>query len=184
MLMPNFACFSPVDDVRVCLRIHIGIYADGDTRLLSEPPGDPVDPVQLLLRFHIEHEDVGIEGIFDFLVLFPHAGINHLPRLDPRLERPEQLAAGDDVHASSQVDEGLQDRQVGVGLYRKADGMGKLGKGLVHGLEMALQGRPGIDVDRTPHFRHYLLDCHIFGVEFVTLVVEMVHEMVLLGLYV
>jgi len=58
-------------NVRVRLRINIGIDAKTDRRALGHGAGQPVDPVELGAGFHIEALDAMRQGQTDFISVLP-----------------------------------------------------------------------------------------------------------------
>ena len=71
------------------------------SRLLPQPLGTAIDYLELLGRLRIKHQNIRLEGIFDFIDFFPYSGINNLAGVNPRLKGSIQLPSGDYIYAAS-----------------------------------------------------------------------------------
>ena len=157
---------EPGGDVGMGLGVDVRIDPQGHPGLYLQAPGDAVDLLQLLGGLQVEQQDVRLEGRLDLLGLFAHPGIDDLGRVHPGRQRPVEFAAGDDVGPGPQPGEEPQNRQVGVGLHREADDMGKVGERGVEDLEMMGQGAGAVKIKRRAHLLGDLLHRHVFAVEF------------------
>ncbi len=92
------------------LGIDVGIDPNGDTGLLAEPSGNPVDGLQFLRRFDVEHQDVGVEGRFDFRLGLADTGIDDFLRIATDLLGAKQFPSGNHVKTRTESDEGFEHR--------------------------------------------------------------------------
>ena len=90
-------------DVRMRLGVHVRIDPQGHARRSPQFRGDLADAAQLLIRLHVEHEDVGLEGVRDLLAGLPHAGVHDPLRRDAGREPAEQFAARHHVQAAPEI---------------------------------------------------------------------------------
>ena len=157
---------EPGGDVGMGLGVDVRIDPQGHPGLQLQAPGDAVDLLQLLGGLQVEQQDVRLEGRLDLLGLFAHPGIDDFRRVHPGRQRPVEFAAGDDVRPGAQPAEQPQNRQVGVGLHREADDMGKLGEGGVEDPVVMRQGAGAIEIKRRAHLRGDFSHRHVFAVEF------------------
>ena len=107
---------------------------------MLQAAGDPVDLLHLLGGFQVEGQDAGLQGRPDFVGPFAHPGVDDLSRVHPGRQGPVEFAPGDDVRPGPQPGEEPQDGQVGVGLHREADEMGKAVERGLEDPEVVLQG--------------------------------------------
>ena len=91
------------------------------------------------------------------------------------MKGPEELAAGDDIHPTSQGDKGPEHGHVGIGLGRVADEVGEVFESGVKGVEVADQGPVAVEIEGGPHLAGYLLHRAFFTVEDAVFVLEKVH---------
>ena len=103
------------------LRIDVRVDAQADRRLFADAGGDLVERGQFLVGLDVEHQDAGVERVFDFLFLFADSRKDDLLRIAAGFERAKQLAAGNDIEAASLLGECPQQRHVGIGLDGKTD---------------------------------------------------------------
>ncbi len=172
---------EPGGDVGMGLGVDVRVDAQGHPGLELEAAGDAVDLLQLLGGLQVEQQDARLEGRLDLLGLFAHPGIDDFGRVHPGRQGPVEFAAGDDVGPGAQPGEEPQDGQVGVGLHREADDMGKVGKGGVEDPEVMGQGAGAVKVKGGAHRRGDFTHRHVFAVEFTGLVVEVMHSLNLLA---
>ena len=101
---PELVLLQARGDVGMGLGIDIRVDPQGDGRFLPQPSGDLIDLQEFLGRFHVEHQDAALQGVFDFIRPLPHPRINdpvgtgagfHGPeQLSPRRPRPPRPPAG------------------------------------------------------------------------------------------
>src|SRR3970040_2663610 len=105
----ELSLLEPGGDVRMRLGIHIGVYPNshpGDRPHLSR---HLIEQTQLLRGFHIEHEDVRLEGLLHLLTMLPHSGEHNPLGWYAGVERPEELSARDHVRPAAHRGEEPQD---------------------------------------------------------------------------
>ena len=167
--------FHPRRDIRVGLRVDIGIDAQADGRLLADAGGDLVKRNQLRLGFNVEHQDAGIECVLDLFLFLAHAGKNDLFRIGAHFQRAKQFAAGHDVEAAPLLGKRAQERQVRVGLHGKTNDVADLREGAVEDLIVAPKRRQAVNVSRRANLFGNTLERHTLGVHFPVAVFEMMH---------
>ena len=168
--------FQPRGDVGMGLGIDVRIDSQGYPGLELQAAGDAVDLLQLLGGLQVEQQDVGLEGRFDLLRLLAHPGVDDFARVHAGLPGPIQFTPGDDVRPGSQPGKEPQNGQVGIGLHREADDMGKLRERGVKDLEVLGQGRGAVYVKRRAHRLGNVAHRHVFAEEFTCLVIEVMHH--------
>ena len=131
-------------NIGVGLGVHIRVHPDGDGGFTVQFSGHQVEQFQLGGGFHVEAVNVGFQGGGHFVGGFAHAGKHDLVRIAAGPQYPLQLTAGNDIETGPATGQHVQYRQVGIGFYRITDLVGMVPKGLVKGLEVALQGGAGI----------------------------------------
>ena len=89
-----------------------------------------------------------------------------MPGSIPAARARVKFAPGDDVSPGPHPAKQPQNRQVGVGLHREADDMGKFGERGVEDLEMMRQGAGAVEVKRRAHLLGNPAHRHVFAVEF------------------
>ncbi len=166
---------KPGRDVRVRLRIDVGIHAQRDGSPAPQPARDDRDPRQLRGALDVEHPHARLERERDLLVGLADAGEHHLARIPAGAEHAVQLAARDDVEAGAEPREEAQHRQVRVGLHRIADDVAKPGERSVEDLPVPGQGRGGVDVERRTVAIGEALQRDRLGVQDAPLALEVVH---------
>ena len=78
-----------------------------------------VDDLKLLRRLHIEHEDTRFPGhIRSRPLVFPTPENTIFCGSALRMNGPVELASGDHIHSSPQVDEEAKQGQIGTGLVQ------------------------------------------------------------------
>ena len=162
-------------DVGVGPGIHVRVDAQGHRRPGCHAGGHLLQPVQFLGRFHVEHQDIGQQGLAHLGHGLAHAGIDDLPGVDPCLERPEQLAAGDDVGAAAVTGKQVENSDVGTGLDRKTGQVRCSVEGGIKGREVTLQGGHAVDIQWRSHGIDHLAHRHVLAVQQVVLVVKVMH---------
>ena len=109
------------------LRVDVGVDAQRHARLHADRTRRGVDGVELGLRLDVEHQDAGASAARS-----PRRSCRRRRRRSSRIgagaQRPEELAARDDVEAAALAREGAQHREVGVGLDGEADQVRNAGK--------------------------------------------------------
>ena len=108
MSTPNLLSGEPGRDVRVRLRVDVGVDAERDVRLLSLPARLRVDLLDLALRFGVERQDPGGHAGANLLVGLPDAREHDPIRWESGEEAGAQLAARDDVRPRAERGEELR----------------------------------------------------------------------------
>ena len=75
---------------------------------LPMPAAISFKATSLLLGLDVEHQDAGVERVFDFFFLLADAGEDDLFRVAPGFERAKQFAAGNDVEPAALFGESPQ----------------------------------------------------------------------------
>ncbi len=117
----KFVLLEPGGDVRMSLRIDIGIGADRDARPLAHRARHLLEPLEFFRRFEVEAQDVGSERGAHFIRAFAHPGEDDLAGVTARGEYARQFATGDDVETGSGARQQVQNGKIGIGLHRIAD---------------------------------------------------------------
>ena len=103
-------------DALVGLRIDIGIDTKGYVLHFSKLSGDSVHDAKFLDGFAVDCENPLLDGIADFLVALPHAGIHDALRVETGLYRAAHFPAGGAVNAKTVFFYHLKDMRVVIGL--------------------------------------------------------------------
>jgi len=148
------------------LGVDVRIDSQGHPGLHLQPAGDAVDLLQFLGGLQVKQQDIRLESRLDLFGLFAHPGIDDLRRVHSSRQRPVEFAAGDDVRPGPQPAEQPQNRQVGVGLCRETDDMGKLGEGGIEDPVVMGQGSGAIQIKRRAHLLGDFSYRHVFAAEF------------------
>ena len=162
-------------NVGMGLRIDIRIDPECNAGLQAQLFCAGVNLVQLLGRLDIEHQDAGLQGVFDFIRAFSHPGIDHPAGIDTRLQGAEQLAAGHDIHASPFRGENPQDSDIGIGLDGKTDDVRNFREGVVEDAKMVPQRPVTVKIKRGPHFFGNAGNGHVFAPELRIPVMKVMH---------
>ncbi len=119
----------------------VGVRAHRELRHLAKVSRARRQQLQFAGALHIEQQNTGPEREVDFFGQLADSGENHVARGFPAdLLYPLQFTAGDDIESGAQARQQSQDREIGVGLHRVADGVLAAAKGLVK-LPVALANR-------------------------------------------
>src|SRR5579884_2383638 len=135
-------------DVRVRLRVDVGIHPQRHGRAHAEARGDALDGLELLGRLDVEHQDALLERVGDLLGGLADAREHDAPRVGSGAQRLPELAARHDVEAGARAREEVEDREVVVRLHREADEVRRAGERGVEGVEGSEQRRAAVDVER------------------------------------
>src|SRR6185312_5304318 len=127
-------------------------------------------------RLHVEGEDPDLEPIGDLVLALADAAEHDLLRIGPDLERAKDLAPRHGVDAGTHGDERAQHRQVRVRLHRVTDDVLVRAERAVEDLEVPLQRRVAVDVDRRAHLGRDLGQRHALAKQLVALVLEVMHR--------
>ena len=111
----EFVGFQTGGDIRMGLRVYIGIDAQRNRRAAAETRGDAVDAVQFGQGFDVEAFDACLKRIFDFGFAFAYAGKNGFAGIPAGRQHTLKLAAGNDVKTAAERGEMAQDAEVAVG---------------------------------------------------------------------
>ena len=120
--------FHAGGNIRMGLRIDIGIDAQTDRRFFADAGGDFVERGQFLVGLDVEHQDAGVERILDFVLLFADAGKNDFLGIAAGFERAEQLAAGDDIETAALFGEARSSARLELAFTEKQTICGTLAK--------------------------------------------------------
>ena len=135
-------------NVGVRLGIHVRIDAQADTRAATCPDRDLREDVELGVTLDVETHHIGVERLLHLRTCLAHAREQHFGGLATGSQHAFKLAARDDIEAATRPREGLQHREVGVGLHRIADEVvAPHQRALVAGQRLEHRG-PGIHVQR------------------------------------
>ena len=132
-------------DVRMRLRVDVGVHADRHRCALPRLGGDALDALELAGRLDVEAEDAGGERLADLGLRLADAGEHHLARIGARRDDARELAAGDDVEARAEAREHVEHGEVGVRLQRVAHEVVAAGEGRGERAERALERGAGVD---------------------------------------
>ena len=152
-------------DVGVRPGVHIRIDAQGDRGAKLKLARNMVNQLQFGDRLHVETANTRRQRLPDFSCGLAHAGEHNTGRVAAGTQHARQLAAGDDVETAAQPRQGLQHRQVGVGLDREADAVRQRAEGLVVGAIAILERGARIDIQRRPEIAGQGLAGHVFDAE-------------------
>ncbi len=108
-------------DLRVRVRIDVGIDANGDRRLYAELAGDVVDARQLGLALDVERENAALERQLDLGFGFADAGKHAALHVCTCREHATEFAGANEIERGAEAREMPQHREAGVGLHRVAE---------------------------------------------------------------
>ncbi len=162
-------------NIRMRLRIDVGVDAQRDLRALAERHGDLVEREQLLAGLDVEAADARQQRLLHLGHGLADAREHDLARIAAGLEHARQLAARDDVEAGAELRQHLQHREVRVGLDRVAHEVLMPGQRAVEGVEVARERRARVDVQRRAVAAREFGQRHVLGVQLAAAVLEMVH---------
>jgi len=180
---PELVLLQAGRDVRVGLRIDVGIDPQRDAGPLSECLRAELDRLQLRRGFDIEEKNTARQGIVDLIDPLADARVNDLSRIRAGQKRSVQFAAGHDVDAAAFADEDPQDCDVGIGLCGETDNVGLAGEGIVKNPEVPFQGIVAVEIKGRTHLLRDGADCEFLTPEFVSMILKIVHELPFLFLY-
>src|SRR5690606_9003424 len=149
--------------------------SDLNRRLHSQLAGHLVQAVQLGVGFHVETTNAGFQRPLHFPFLLADTGKHHFSGLATGLQHPLELTGRDNVETGTKPGQHIEYSQVAVGFHGVAHQVRPASQGVVVGLEMALQGSPGIDIGGRTEALGNLCYGDVFGVEFAVTVIEMIH---------
>ncbi len=129
-------------------RVDVRIDADGDRSDRAAGRGDRGERFELRLRLDVEAEDLLVEPEDHLGPRLADAGKNDSLARHARGARAPQLALADDVHAGAEPRQRREHRLIGIGLHRVADERVLPGEGGAEHLEMPLDGRARIAIER------------------------------------
>ncbi len=158
------------------LRVDVRIDSQRDAGRLPLPPGLGVDLLHLALRLRVEREEARGDAGADLLVRLADAREDDPVRREPRLEAGAQLSSRHDVRSRAERREELQNREVRVGLRRVADQMRDHGERAVERVELLLDRRPAVNVDRRPLAARDLGETHAVAGQLVFFTQEPRHD--------
>ena len=101
--------------------VHIRVDPHRDRGHLAHLPGDAIEDLQFRRGFQVEAVNPQLQRPGHLSRLLAHAGEYHLTGVCSRSHHPLQLAAGDDIETRTQACQQVEDREVGIGLYRITD---------------------------------------------------------------
>jgi len=131
--------------------------------------------MQFGARFHIDHQDVGVQRRFDLVLSLPDPGKDDLTGVGAHLQTSHQLAGRHDIEPGSEIIEEPQYTKVRQRLHRKADNRIATLERIAHCTEMAAQSARAIDVNGGADPCSDVTNCHIFGKQPVVPIGEIIH---------
>ena len=136
----EFVAFEAGRDVGMGFGVHIGVHAQADRGHFPQVHRYGAEHIEFGFAFDVEAANAHLQGLLHLVTCFAHARKNHFGRVAPGGQHAGQLAARDDVKATTGIGKHLQDGQAGVGLHgvanlRLASGKATLvgGQGRQHG---------------------------------------------------
>lgn len=157
------------------LGIHIGVDTHTDPRRPVHLCGDAPDVFELLGGLYVEHENVGIQGFPDFVLLLAHAGEDDFAWIDAGRQGPVQFSPGDDIHTGTKAAQQAKEIDIAVGLDRKTGQVVKPTQGRVESVVMPPQGFGGIDIQGRTELFCQVADAKFFRPEFSVAVLKIIH---------
>ena len=142
----EFALFQPRRDIGMGHGVDIRVDPQRHARARAFSPCHVVDGLKFGGRFHVEQQDVGVQGIGDFLGTLSDPGKHDLVRGHAGLQRAKQFTARYDVGPAAERRHKPENGQVRIGLHGKRDEMGNRSEGLVKGLKVPGQRRVTVEV--------------------------------------
>ena len=135
-------------DLGVGARVDVGIDANGDQSGRAAGRREGRQRLELGLGLDIEAEDLFVEAQRHFRLGLAHAGKDDPVPRDAGGARPPQLPLAHHVHAGAEPGQSRDHRLIGIGLHRVKDERVLAGEGGAEHLEMALDGRARIAIER------------------------------------
>ena len=132
-------------DVRMRLRIDVGIHAEAHRGDLSHAGGNGRQVRELARRFDVEAEDAGRERRLHLRFGLADAGEDDLARITADSDHAGELSCGDDVEAAALSCKKIEDGEVGVRFHRVADQVRNRRECRVEGAIRAFQHRLRVD---------------------------------------
>ena len=116
----ELVALEPGRDVGVRSRVHIRVHAQAHPRRAANLCRHLRQHFQLGRAFHVEAAHASLQALLHLTARLAHPGEHHLARIAACCEDTLQLTARYDVKPAACLGEGLQHRQVGVGLHGEA----------------------------------------------------------------
>ena len=137
-------------------------------------PGHFVEAFQLGGGFDVEAQNARIQRHAHFRAALAHAGEHHLACIAASRQHALQFAAGNDVETGAQARERIQDRKIGIGLYRVANQMFAPLQGLLELGETVCQRRKRIYIAWRAKPGGNIRQRHLLGMKLVVLIMEII----------
>ena len=157
------------------LGVDVRIDPERHARPCAFSPRHFIDGLKFRGRFHVEQQDIGVEGIGYFLATFSDAGKHDLAGGDSGLQRAKQFASRHDVGPAALRRHEPENGQVRIGLHGKRDEMGNRSEGLVEGLEVPGQRRVTVEVRGCALFLGQAFERNVFTEERIIVIVKIMH---------
>ena len=125
---------------------YVRVHPDADPGLLADALRRGDHRFQLGRRFDVEEADARADRVVQLGGRLPDAGEDDGVGVEPRQQRPPQLAHRHDVRARPQLLEDAQHPDVPVGLDRVADAVADVLEGVVEGVVLSADQVGAVDV--------------------------------------